>query len=85
MGALVDGAREQVAALLRNGTSWMTATELWTALQRLDTLRVVFLAEPDGSMEHVSRYYRPAIDNRGGVGRPAAQPHESGLVRMGSR
>lgn len=82
MGALVDGAREQVAALLRNGTSWMTATELWTALQRLDTLRVVFLAEPDGSMEHVSRYYRPAIDNRGGVGRPAAQLHESGLAYL---
>lgn len=77
--ALVDGAREQLATLLRNGTSWMTATELWTALQRLDTLRVVFLAEPDGSMERVSRYYRPALDNRGGVARPA-QLHETGLT-----
>ncbi|KAL1483049.1 hypothetical protein MTO96_013092, partial [Rhipicephalus appendiculatus] len=32
MRALVDGAREQVSALLRNHTEGMTSAELWTAL-----------------------------------------------------
>ncbi|KAH7984793.1 hypothetical protein HPB49_025734 [Dermacentor silvarum] len=61
MRTLVDGARDQVAALLRNRTTRMTSVELWTALQRLDTLRVVFLAEPEDSAEHLSRYYGAAL------------------------
>ncbi|XP_065296013.1 uncharacterized protein [Dermacentor albipictus] len=63
--ALVDGAREQVSALLRNRTAWMTAAELWTALQRLDALRVVFLGEPDDSAEHLSQYYAAALSGIG--------------------
>ncbi|XP_075526610.1 neprilysin-1-like [Dermacentor variabilis] len=59
--ALVDGARDQVSALLRNRTARMTSVELWMALQRLDTLRVVFLAEPEQSDEHLSRYYEAAL------------------------
>ncbi|KAH7956984.1 hypothetical protein HPB52_014034 [Rhipicephalus sanguineus] len=61
MRALVDGAREQVSALLRNHTEGTTSAELWTALQRLDTLRVVFLGEPEDSLEHLSRYYGASI------------------------
>ncbi|XP_037515221.2 uncharacterized protein LOC119391626 [Rhipicephalus sanguineus] len=61
MRALVDGAREQVSALLRNHTEGMTSAELWTALQRLDTLRVVFLGEPEDRVEHLSRYYGASI------------------------
>ncbi|KAK8778623.1 hypothetical protein V5799_020034, partial [Amblyomma americanum] len=61
MRSLVDGARDQLSALLRNGTAWMTASELWTALQRLDTLRVVFLGEPEDNSEQLSRYYASAL------------------------
>ncbi|KAL3214033.1 hypothetical protein MRX96_035062 [Rhipicephalus microplus] len=57
MRALVDGAREQIATLLRNHTAGTTTAELRTVLQRLDGLRVVFLEEPDDSVEHLSRYY----------------------------
>lgn len=74
MRALVDAAREQVSALLRNRTGWMTATELWTALQRLDALRVVFLGEPEDSTEHLSRYYGAALSGIG-PGQSLARAH----------
>ncbi|XP_049271260.1 uncharacterized protein LOC119391490 [Rhipicephalus sanguineus] len=67
MRALVDGAREQVSALLRKHTEGMTSAELWTALQRLDTLRVVFLGEPEDSVEQLSRYYGAAVASNGTV------------------
>ncbi|XP_075744222.1 neprilysin-like [Rhipicephalus microplus] len=57
MRALVDGAREQIATLLHNHTAGTTTAELRPVLQRLDALRVVFLEEPDDSVEHLSRYY----------------------------
>ncbi|XP_075744226.1 membrane metallo-endopeptidase-like 1 [Rhipicephalus microplus] len=57
MRAMVDGAREQIATLLRNHTTGTTTAELRTVLQRLDALRVVFLEEPDDSVERLSRYY----------------------------
>ncbi|KAK8771873.1 hypothetical protein V5799_024883 [Amblyomma americanum] len=66
MRSLVDAARDQLSALLRNGTAWMTASELWTALQRLDTLRVVFLGEPEDSSERLSRYYASALNGVSG-------------------
>ncbi|XP_077495482.1 uncharacterized protein LOC144106513 [Amblyomma americanum] len=66
MRVLVDGARDQLSALLRNGTAWMTASELWTALQRLDTLRVVFLGEPEDTSERLSRYYASALNDVSG-------------------
>ncbi|KAL3226466.1 hypothetical protein MRX96_024932 [Rhipicephalus microplus] len=61
MRALVDGAREQVSTLLRNHTEGITSTELWTLLQRLGTLRVVFLGEPEDSVYHLSHFYGEAI------------------------
>lgn len=60
MQALVTTSRDILVKLLRGGTPWMSATEVWTALQRIDTLRLVFLEESEDA-DRVAAYYRGAV------------------------
>ncbi|XP_064490383.1 uncharacterized protein LOC135401748 [Ornithodoros turicata] len=60
MQALTSTSRDLLVKLFRGGTQWMSPTEVWTALQRIDTLKLVFLEEPDGPQK-VASYYRKAV------------------------
>ncbi|CAN8023477.1 unnamed protein product, partial [Ixodes persulcatus] len=59
MRTLVAGARNVLSELLTR--SWLDAAESQAASQNLNTLRTVFLREPEKNSGHLQTYYEKAI------------------------